>query len=211
MKQMEEIKEMMKIVRYDPHRFLRAIQRCRNDDQCSKWFKKATVEEAYERMYQHIQSVLRSNQSSREGSPFVLLIEEAIKKIQESPEERNGFFLILQKQKDYHERVLQNIKNQHHLLAQKLKECNLTERLHNVAEEHHDSGPIDVINAPDKESDSYISAVVETLVRIALENMDNIKQGRKKNLIVKSSLFFALIESSNYEPTTGRTPIGFVR
>ena len=105
------VEKMMRIVVYDPHRFLRVIKHHKsNDEQFREWLSKAPPVDSREKEQQYILgqalSALSLNTLNEEGSQFVSLIEKAIKKIQESAEETYGFFSSVQKQINHHKDVL---------------------------------------------------------------------------------------------------------
>ena len=107
---MGQTKEIMKVVAYDPHRFLRAIERCK-DDKHNEWLKRAPSGEAGRCRYiaEQARSALSFNQLNEEDSLFVSLIEDAIKNIEESPKEKYGFFLSVQEQISHHKNALGSV------------------------------------------------------------------------------------------------------
>lgn len=201
---MARTQAMMKAVRYDPYKFLRAIRCCRENEQYQYGFMAAAFADEVKctsDICERAISVLSANQLSGDNSQFVLEIEQAIKKIQESPEGQSGFFLNVQEQINYHEAILKEILSyvnyDRYRLVRKLEECNMADQLHKMAEECHP--PIEILSfGTQKESEVYKSAIVERLCCNAHDDITAIKQGADKGLGIRSSLFFALIESVNY-------------
>lgn len=217
---MASTQAMMQVVLYDPYKFLRAIRCCRENEQYKYGFMAAAYGDECKRMfidiYQKAKLVLSSNQLDRDNLQFALEIEQAIKKIQESPEGpkgKDGFFLNVQEQINYHEGMLSDVGDNHHRFMWKLEECDMVDQLYRIAEECNPSIKILSFGTP-KESEVYKSAIVERLCCNAHDDITAIKQCAEKGLEIQSSLFFALIESANsyvaVKPERKTTSIGFL-